>query len=169
MWTWMPHPSSAMRARLIWIGSLAFALALGVFLGAFAEYAVGVDHPMASAPIKVNYCVLFSHEDLYRGQPVETDAHYMQGIEGSGIGKDECPEYTAAFSGPPENDPIGRKWDLDLEKQSPVNEFDISFVGVIPAYPRYRLWYRDALNLWRPTVHIPGIRIEKLTGFQRTR
>jgi hypothetical protein len=142
---------------------------LGVCLGAFWQYATGVEHPIASRPIKVDYCFLFSHEDLYRGQPVETDVHYMLTIEGAGIGKDECPDNDAVFSGPPVDDPIGNEWDKDLRKQLYPAEFDMSFVGVIPSYPRYRYWYSDAENGWQQVHHVPFIRILRLTRFQRTR
>ncbi len=157
------------RIRLIWIGSIALALVFGALLGDFIAYATGVDHPVASKPIKVDYCFLFSHEDLFRGQPVETDAHYIQGIEGGGIGKDECPENDAVPFGPPENDPIGRQWEENLHRDFYTAEFDMSFVGVIPSYPRYRHWIADARNRWQPMHHVPYIQIQRLTHFQRTR
>jgi len=93
----------------------------------------------------------------------------MLGIEGAGIGKDECPERTAVFTGPPKDDPVGNEWDKDLRKQLYPAEFKISFVGIIPFYPRYRRWYLDAKNDWQPTHLVPGIRILRLTHFERTR
>jgi hypothetical protein len=158
-----------MRTKLIWTASVVLALLLSISLGFLAEYAISVEHPIASKPIKVDYCFLFSHEDLFRGQPVETDAHYIQGIEGSGIGKDECPENDAQFFGPPEDDPIGKEWDKDLHKNPFVAEFNISFVGIIPSHPRYCHWYADAKNLWRGGHHVPFIKILRITHFERTR
>jgi len=159
----------SLKGRLTLVASLAVAFVLGVCFGTFWHYATGIEHPIASQPIKVDYCFLFSHEDLYRGQPIETDADYMLGIEGAGIGKDECPGSDAVFTGPPKDDPVGNEWDKDLHKQPYPAEFKISFVGVIPSYPRYRKWYWDAENNWQPTHHVPGIRILRLTHFERTR
>jgi hypothetical protein len=158
-----------LKGNLIWVEVVVSALVLGVCLGAFWQYATGVEHPIASKPIKVDYCFLFSHEDLFRGQPVEIDAHYMLAIEGAVIGKDECPDNDAVFLGSPADDPIGKEWDKDLPKQLYPAKFDISFVGVIPSYPRYRYWLWDAKNQWQPVHHVPLIRILRLTHFQRTR
>jgi hypothetical protein len=95
-------------------------------------------------------------------------------MEGAGIDKDECPENAALFSGPPAEDPIGKEWDKDIKRQWFPAEFNISFVGVIPSYPRYRRWYADAKNFWplgdgRPGHHVPFIQIQRLTHFERTR
>ena len=159
----------AIRNKLIWIASVSLFLGLGIFLGAFMNYAVGVDQPITSKPIKIDFCFLFSHEDLFRGQPVETQVHYTQGMEGGGIGKEECPEDDATFSGPPESDPMGREWVKDLETDWYTAEFNLSFVGVIPSHPRYRKWYSDARNGWRSGHHVPFIQILRLTHFERTR
>ena len=163
------RPSSANKTNLIWTSSVVLALFFGVGLGIFVNYAVGVDHPIASRPIKVDYCFLFSHEDLFRGQPVETEAHFMQGVEGAGLGKEECPENEAQFFGPPDSDPIGKEWDKDIERQPSPAEFNIAFVGMIPFFPRYRRWYADARNLWQPMHHTPVILIQQLIHFERTR
>ena len=102
------------RTKASWVGSIALAFGLGLTLGIFLTYATSVEHPTVSTPIRVDYCFLFSHEDLFSGQPVETNAHFIQGI--AGIGKDECPENVALFAGPPEDDPIGKEWDIDRKK-----------------------------------------------------
>jgi len=162
-------PGGSLQKGFILTGSVVVALLLGVSLGVFLNYAAGVDHPIASKPIKVEYCFLFSHEDLFRGQPVETDAHYMLAIEGAGIGKEDCPENDAQFFGPPEDDPITREWEREIHRQPSPVEFDISFVGIVPSYPRYRHWYADAKDLWRGGHHVAFIRIQRLTHFQRTR
>lgn len=156
-------------ARLVTVGAFALVLATGVLLGTFISFATGVEHSLASKPIKVDYCFLFSHEDLFRGQQVETSAHYILGMDGAGIGKDECPDYEAVFAGPPDDDPIGKDWDKDIKRQWYPAEFDISFIGIIPSRPRYMNWYSEAKNHWHPTHHIPSIRILRLTHFQRTR
>ena len=167
---WKDRLNVAIRGKLVWAASVVMALSIGVILGVFINYAAGVDHPISSKPIKVDYCFLFSHEDLFRGQPVETDAHYLLVIEGAGIGKDEeCPENDATFSGPPEDDPIGKEWDKEIQRQPSPAEFNISFIGVIPSFPRYRHWYADAKDLWRGGHHVPFIQIQRLTHFERTR
>jgi hypothetical protein len=162
-------PWNASGSKLIWLTGVVFALVLGAGLGAFWQYATSVEHPVSSKPIKVDYCFLFSYEDLFLGQPVETDADYEQVVEGEGIGKDECPENAATFSGPPNDDPIGKEWEKDLNTNRWGAEFNISFVGEIPSYPRYRRWYWEAKNHWQPTHHVPFIRILRLTHFERTR
>jgi len=93
----------------------------------------------------------------------------MLGIEGAGIGKDECPEYTAVFSGPPEDDPLTNAWEKDIHNQPFPAEFDISFVGIIPTIPRCKEWSSRAKVQWQPMHHIPGIQINRLTHFQRIR
>lgn len=160
---------SALKGRRILVAFIVLSFVLGTCAGAFWDYATGIERPIATQTIKVDYCFLFAHEDLYRGQPVETDADYMLGVEGAGIGKDECPDNTAVFTGPPKDDPIGIEWDKDLHKQSYPAEFKISFVGIIPSYPRYRKWYWEAKNNWQPMHHVPGIRVLRLTHFERTR
>jgi hypothetical protein len=165
----MAKPWNILSGKIAWI-VCATAFVCGVSIGVFLKYATGIEHPVAGQPIKVEYCFLFSHEDLFRGQPVETDAHYMLGIEGAGFGKDDdCPEMDAGFSGPPPSDPIGKEWNNDIRRQPYPAEFNIGFVGVIPSYPRYRYWYWGALNHWQPVHHVPFIRIFRLTHFQRTR
>ncbi len=155
--------------KLPWIGSIACALGLGLSFGMLLTYAAGVDHPVANKPIKVDYCFLFSHEDLFRGQPVETDAHYVLGIEGAGIARKGAPRTTPCFSAPPDDDPIGKEWYKEIQRQWYPAEFNISFVGMIPAYPRYRRWYADAKDLWRGGHHVPYIQMLSLTHFDRTR
>ena len=150
-------------------GAAGLTLTIGVLLGMFVSYATGTEHRAESKPIKVDYCFLFSHEDLFRGQQVETDAHYMLGIEGAGIEKEECPEYAAVFSGPAEDDPLTREWKKDINKQWFPAEFDISFVGIIPTFPRYKEWSSRAKVHWQPMHHVPSIQIIRLTHFQRTR
>ncbi|HWG19466.1 MAG TPA: hypothetical protein VG225_02980 [Terracidiphilus sp.] len=152
-------------AGLLWVASVVLAFCGGVL----AEYGRDTNHPIAASPIKVDYCYLFSHEDLFRGQPVETEAHYVQVIEGGGIGRDECPDNDAAPLFPNENEPSIRAWEDDLHKDWYTAEYNMRFVGVIPSYPRYRHWLADARNQWLPTHHVPAVRIQRITSFTRTR
>jgi hypothetical protein len=153
--------------RLLWPGTVILALLLGIFLGGFIEYARGTDHQISSSPVKVDYCFLFSHEDLFRGQLVETEAQYTQVIEGGSIGKDECPEFDSPYFGPIEKNSVLTAWETDLFKDWYNAKFELSFVGVIPSYPRYKYWIADAKNRWHPMHHVPFIRLVRITHFER--
>jgi hypothetical protein len=155
------------RSSAIWIGSITLALASGALLGAFIVYATGVDHPISRSPIPVDFCFWVSHEDLFRGQPVETEAKYTQLIEGGSIGKDECSNLDVSNFWARTDDPVRMAWEKDLESNFYAAEFQFTFVGTIPSHPRYVYWLNDARDGWQTMHHITTFRVDRLTHFRR--
>jgi len=155
------------RSRVIWIGSITLALVSGALLGALIAYATGVDHPISKTPIPVDFCFWVSHEDLFRGQPVETEAKYTQLIEGGAIDRDECLNLDVSNSWARTDDPVRKEWEKDLSSNFYTAQFQLSFIGTIPSHPRYVYWLNDVRNRWRPMHHVTTFRVDRLTHFKR--
>ncbi len=153
--------------KVLWPASIVTVLALGAFLGAFIEYARGIDHPVSNSPIKVEYCYLFAHEHLFRGQLVETEAQYTQEIEGAVIGEDACPDYDSPYYGPTEHNSVLSAWETDLFKNWYAAKFNLTFIGVIPSYPRYQHWIADAKNHGQRIHRVRFIQLIRITHFER--
>jgi hypothetical protein len=156
-----------LRSKLRGISSLVFSLAIGVVAGWFFRYATDVDHPISETPISVDFCFWVSHPDLFRGQPVQTEAEYTQLIEGGAIDQEACKNLDVSNRWDlTKDDPVRNAWERDLESNSFTAHFQLSFVATIPAHPRYVYWLRDA-NDWRPVHKITTFSVDRLVQFKR--
>ncbi|MBS1802209.1 MAG: hypothetical protein JST28_02520 [Acidobacteria bacterium] len=142
---------------------------MGVLLGWFLNYASAVDHPVSQTPIPVDFCFWASHPELFHGQPVLTEAKYIQLVETGAIERDECQNLDISNYWSQTNDPVRDAWEKDLYSNFFTAQFDLSFIGTIPAHPRYFYWLADARDLWRPSHKITAFRVDKLTSFRRLR
>ena len=159
----------AFRSRLPWMVSMAASVVVGIALGWFLLYAKEVDHPISNAPIPVDFCFWISHPDLFRGQPVQTEARYMQPVEAGIIYNDECVDLDVGYYWPHTTDPVREEWEKDLFSNFYAAQFDLEFVGTIPAYPRYVHWRNDASNHWRPVHIATTFRVDRLIRYRRIR
>jgi len=155
------------RLNLRQVSQFLCAIAVGMSIGWFLSYAHGVDHPISETPIPVDFCFWVSHPDLFRGQPVQTEAKYTQLIEGGAIDKDECQNLDISNYWSQTNDPVRTAWEEDLKNDFYTAQLNLTFAGTIPAYPRYTYWLHDAENRWRPMHRIITFRVDRLIHFKR--
>ena len=155
------------RLKLQQVSQLLCALAVGICIGWLLFYARGVDHPISETSIPVDFCFWVSHPDLFRGQPVQTEAKYTQLIEGGAIDKDECQNLDISNYWSQTNDPVRTAWEEDLKRDFYTAQFNLTFVGTIPAYPRYSYWLHNAENRWQPMHRITTFRVDRLIHFKR--
>ncbi len=152
--------------KLFFFGSVALVLA--ALLGTLIQAESGVDDPRASKSLKLDDCVLLARENMFRGQPVETEARFMWGsVDGPElVGKGECEESYAIYALPAESDLIGMEDYLYLRRQPDPAEFSFSLVGMIPQYPDR---YGDVSIYEEPGQAIHSIQILRFTGLSRAR
>jgi hypothetical protein len=157
------------RSRLLWIGAFASCLAIGFVIGSFFSYATGIERPIFETPIPVDFCSWVSHPEFFRGQPVQTEATYTQLTEAGAIDSDECLDLDISSYWAQTNDSVRDAWEKDLQSNFFTAKFQLSFVGTIPAHPRYFYWLADLRNHWQRIHKITVFRVDRLTSFKRIR
>ena len=155
------------RSKLLWIGTLVSFLAIGFVLGSFFSYATGVERTISETPIPVEFCSWVSHPEFFRGQPVQTEATYTQLIETGAIDKDECQHLDISSYWAQTTDSVREAWEKDLRSDFFTAKFQLSFVGTIPARPRYFYWLAQARDHWQRVHKVTVFRVDRLTAFKR--
>ena len=156
------------RVRPLRVILVVGVFALGIVTGWFLSQATGFDRPISSKPIPVDFCFWVTHKDLFRGQPVETQAQYTQLIEVGAIDKEECQDVDVSHFWPASDDPVRRDWAKDLYADFENAKYEFWFVGTIPAFPRYIHWLSQVRDRWQGPSHpITIFRVDRLIRYKR--
>lgn len=157
------------QSRLRWIETVILPLAIGFALGSFFSYATAVERPISKTPVSVEFCSWLSHPEFFRGQPVQTEATYTQLIERGAIDKDECQDLDISNYWNETHNSVRDAWEEDLQVDWFTAKYKLSFVGTIPAHPRYFYWLANARNHWQRVHKVTVFRVDRLTAFKRIR